>query len=123
MPSRPAPPGRVAPAATPPRLRDVHVFGAIGMVELDYVLGEHGIACLEALRQYFIAMGVWLKPLTRVVCLTPSFTVTNKKLAVPILIMLHGLYRYNLRRGKDYKDYATERYANKSTFSSKVFNG
>ncbi len=56
-------------------VRDVRVLGAIGVVELERVDD------LEALRRAFLAHDVWVRPLGRVVYLTPAFTITDEDLA------------------------------------------
>ncbi|MDO9335645.1 MAG: adenosylmethionine--8-amino-7-oxononanoate transaminase [Caulobacter sp.] len=55
---------------------EVRVLGAIGVVELDRVDD------LEALRAAFLGHGVWVRPLGRVVYLTPAFTIQDEDLAV-----------------------------------------
>ncbi len=61
-------------------VRDVRVLGAIGVVELEHAPGEHGTPDLDALRQRFVAAGVWLRPFGRIVYLTPAFTVTPEEI-------------------------------------------
>ncbi len=58
-----------------PRVRDVRVKGAIGVVELDR------IDDLNALRQRFIAEGVFIRPFGSIVYLTPAFTIAEDELA------------------------------------------
>jgi len=58
-----------------PGVKDVRVKGAIGVVELDR------IEDLNALRQRFVAEGVFIRPFGTVVYLTPAFTVTEDELA------------------------------------------
>jgi adenosylmethionine-8-amino-7-oxononanoate aminotransferase len=58
-----------------PRVKDVRVQGAIGVVELAQ------IEDLEALRARFISMGVFVRPFGRIVYLTPSFTITPQDLS------------------------------------------
>src|SRR5580704_15591959 len=65
----------LAPCRKMPRVRDVRVHGAIGVVELDR------IDDLAALRRRFIAEGVFVRPFGSVVYLTPAFTVTADELA------------------------------------------
>jgi adenosylmethionine---8-amino-7-oxononanoate aminotransferase len=55
-------------------VRDVRVKGAIGVVELDR------IDDLDALRRRFVAAGVWIRPLSRIVYLTPAFTIAADEL-------------------------------------------
>ena len=50
--------------------------GAIGVVELDRIEN------LNALRQRFIAEGVFVRPFGSVVYLTPAFTITEDELAM-----------------------------------------
>jgi adenosylmethionine-8-amino-7-oxononanoate aminotransferase len=61
----------LAPCAGLPRVRDVRVLGAIGVVELDRIDN------LEALRARFIERGVFIRPLGNVIYLTPAFTITK----------------------------------------------
>jgi adenosylmethionine---8-amino-7-oxononanoate aminotransferase len=54
---------------------DVRVKGAIGVVELDRIEN------LNALRQRFIAEGVFIRPFGTAVYLTPAFTIGDEELA------------------------------------------
>jgi adenosylmethionine-8-amino-7-oxononanoate aminotransferase len=58
-----------------PGVRDVRVKGAVGAVELDRIEN------LNALRQRFIAEGVFIRPFGSIVYLTPAFTITEDELA------------------------------------------
>ena len=53
----------------------MRVAGAIGVVELDRIEN------LNALRQRFIAEGVFIRPFGSVVYLTPAFTIAPDELA------------------------------------------
>jgi adenosylmethionine-8-amino-7-oxononanoate aminotransferase len=57
-----------------PRVRDVRVKGAIGVVELDR------IDDLDGLRARFVEEGVFVRPFGRIVYLTPAFTVVPNEL-------------------------------------------
>jgi len=63
------------PCRTLPGVKDVRVKGAIGVVELDH------IGSLDALRQRFIAEGVFIRPFGNIVYLTPAFTIAADELA------------------------------------------
>jgi adenosylmethionine---8-amino-7-oxononanoate aminotransferase len=52
-----------------PGVKDVRIKGGIGVVELDR------ISDLDALRQRFIAAGVFIRPFDNIVYLTPAFTI------------------------------------------------
>jgi len=65
----------LAPCRDLPRVRDVRVKGAIGVVELDR------IDDVEALRRRFVAEGVFVRPFGSVVYLTPAFTIGEQELA------------------------------------------
>jgi adenosylmethionine---8-amino-7-oxononanoate aminotransferase len=56
-------------------VRDVRVKGAIGVVELERV------PRLDALRQRFVAHGVWVRPFGNVVYLMPPFVIGSDDLA------------------------------------------
>ena len=56
-------------------VKDVRVKGAIGAVELE------SIADVNALRQRFIAKGVFIRPFGNIVYLTPAFTIGDDDLA------------------------------------------
>lgn len=58
-----------------PGVIDVRVLGAIGVVEMERVDD------IEALRAAFLAHDVWVRPLGRVVYLTPAFTIPDDDLA------------------------------------------
>jgi adenosylmethionine---8-amino-7-oxononanoate aminotransferase len=58
-----------------PGVKDVRIQGAIGVVELERIEN------LNALRQRFIAEGVFIRPFDSVVYLTPSFTIAEDELA------------------------------------------
>jgi adenosylmethionine---8-amino-7-oxononanoate aminotransferase len=57
-----------------PRVRDVRVQGAIGVVELDRIEDLH------ALRRRFVSKGVFVRPFGATVYLTPAFTVAPDEL-------------------------------------------
>jgi adenosylmethionine---8-amino-7-oxononanoate aminotransferase len=59
-------------------VRDVRVLGAIGVVELERIENLNG------LRQGFITEGVFIRPFSSVVYLTPAFTIAEKELATLI---------------------------------------
>jgi adenosylmethionine-8-amino-7-oxononanoate aminotransferase len=59
-----------------PRVRDVRVMGAIGVVELDRIDG------INALKARFVEAGVWVRPFRNIVYLTPAFTIGAEDLAV-----------------------------------------
>jgi adenosylmethionine-8-amino-7-oxononanoate aminotransferase len=63
------------PCRNLPGVRDVRVKGAIGVVELDRIEN------LNALRQRFIAEGVFIRPFGNIVYLTPAFTIAEDELA------------------------------------------
>jgi adenosylmethionine-8-amino-7-oxononanoate aminotransferase len=55
-------------------VRDVRVRGAIGVVELDRIEDVY------ALRQRFVAQGVFVRPFGNIVYLTPAFTIEAEEL-------------------------------------------
>ena len=57
-----------------PGVKDVRVKGAIGVVELDRIND------LNALRQRFVAEGVFIRPFGSIVYLTPAFTIADDEL-------------------------------------------
>jgi adenosylmethionine---8-amino-7-oxononanoate aminotransferase len=65
----------LAPCRDLPRVIDVRVKGAIGVVELDR------IDDLDGLRRRFVAEGVFVRPFGSVVYLTPAFTIGEAELA------------------------------------------
>jgi adenosylmethionine-8-amino-7-oxononanoate aminotransferase len=58
-----------------PGVKDVRVKGAIGVVELDRIKD------LNALRQRFVAEGVFIRPFGSIVYLTPALTIAEDELA------------------------------------------
>ena len=67
----------LAPCRKLPGVAEVRVKGAIGAVELDAL----PLARLYALREAFVARGLWVRPFGRVVYLTPAFTIAPSDLA------------------------------------------
>ena len=63
------------PCRALPCVRDVRVLGAIGVVELD------AITDLQAMKDAFVARGVWVRPFRNIVYLTPAFTITPGELS------------------------------------------
>jgi len=66
----------LAPCRGLPRVKDVRVKGAIGVVELDR------IDDLNALRTKFIDQGVFIRPLGNAIYLTPAFTIASDELTM-----------------------------------------
>jgi adenosylmethionine-8-amino-7-oxononanoate aminotransferase len=64
----------LGPCRKLPRVKDVRVRGAIGVVELERVEN------LDALRQRFIDEGVFVRPFGSIVYLTPAFTISEEEL-------------------------------------------
>ena len=64
----------LAPCRDLPRVKDVRVKGAIGVVELDR------IDDLEGLRTHFIEQGTFIRPIANVIYLTPAFTISSDDL-------------------------------------------
>ena len=64
----------LAPARDFPRVKDVRVKGAIGVVELDH------IDDLSALRARFVDEGVFVRPFGNIVYLSPAFTIAPDEL-------------------------------------------
>jgi len=58
-----------------PRVKDVRVLGAIGVVELDR------IDDMNALKRKLVAAGVWIRPFNNILYLTPAFTISQEDLA------------------------------------------
>ncbi len=66
----------LAPCREFPRVRDVRVLGAIGVVELDR------IDAINALKARFVECGVWVRPFRNIVYLTPAITIEPDDLAL-----------------------------------------
>jgi adenosylmethionine---8-amino-7-oxononanoate aminotransferase len=65
----------LAPARGAPNVADVRVLGAIGVVELAAPPDR------AALTEKFVARGVWIRPLGRIVYLTPALVATEDDIA------------------------------------------
>jgi adenosylmethionine-8-amino-7-oxononanoate aminotransferase len=57
-----------------PRVSDVRVKGAVGVVELAAPVP------VDLLRRRFIEMGVWIRPFGNIIYLTPAFTISEDQL-------------------------------------------
>ena len=66
----------LAPCADLPRVRDVRVLGAIGVVEVDAPVDMHKAP------QAFIARGVWVRPFGRLVYVMPPYIIDDDELRV-----------------------------------------
>jgi adenosylmethionine-8-amino-7-oxononanoate aminotransferase len=64
----------LAPCRSLPRVKDVRVKGAIGVVELDH------IDDLNALRHWFLEQAVFIRPIGTIIYLTPAFTISSDEL-------------------------------------------
>ncbi len=69
-----------------PRVRDVRVKGAIGVVELERE------PQLEALRARFVRHGVWVRPFGRVVYLMPPLVIDAEDLAA-LIAAIHDVLK------------------------------
>ncbi len=67
--------GELEPCRHMPRVVDVRVLGAIGVVQLD------AIADMNRLKAALVAEGVWIRPFRTILYLTPAFTATATELA------------------------------------------
>ena len=65
----------LAACARRPGVRDVRVRGAVGAVELETPPD------LAPLKARFVELGVWIRPLGRVIYLTPAFTISPADLS------------------------------------------
>jgi adenosylmethionine-8-amino-7-oxononanoate aminotransferase len=64
----------LAPCRTEPGVTDVRVMGAVGVVEYDAPVD------VQALCRRFVDLGVWIRPMGKVVYLTPPFVVSDGEL-------------------------------------------
>jgi adenosylmethionine-8-amino-7-oxononanoate aminotransferase len=64
----------LAPCRGLPNVKDVRVKGAIGVVELTRMDD------LNALRAHFIEQGVFIRPIEKIIYLTPAFTISSDEL-------------------------------------------
>ena len=71
---------QLAPCRKLAGVADVRVKGAIGVVELLSPSLDNGAIDLDALRQRFAELGVWLRPFGKVVYLMPPFVITPQDL-------------------------------------------
>jgi adenosylmethionine-8-amino-7-oxononanoate aminotransferase len=65
------------PLRSLPKVQDVRIKGAIGVVQIDTNWTE-----IFALREKCIKMGVWLRPFGDVIYIMPPFTITKKELSI-----------------------------------------
>jgi adenosylmethionine-8-amino-7-oxononanoate aminotransferase len=78
----------LAPCRSLPRVKDVRVKGAIGVVEME------NIDNLDGLRARFVEEGVFVRPFGNVIYLTPAFTITAdelQKLIDAVVKIIRGL--------------------------------
>lgn len=73
--------------STLPHVSDVRVKGAIGVVELRDATWEK----MFKLRQVFAQKGVWLRPFTNIIYVTPAFTISEKELGILITAIVEAV--------------------------------
>ncbi len=73
----------LSPLRNHPRVRDVRVKGALGVVEMPMSTDE-----MFAMREAFVERGVWLRPFGDTLYVMPSFTITREDLA-KIIAAIH----------------------------------
>lgn len=66
----------LSPLRNQPRVRDVRVKGALGVVEMPMSTDE-----MFAMREAFVERGVWLRPFGDTLYVMPAFTITREELA------------------------------------------
>lgn len=59
-----------------PKVEDVRVKGAIGVVQVNATLED-----IYSFRKYFVEHGVWLRPFGNVIYIMPPFTITEDELS------------------------------------------
>ena len=64
------------PCRDSPRVKDVRVKGAIGIVEM------HETVAVEALCQQFVERGVWVRPFSNLIYIMPAYIITEQELSV-----------------------------------------
>jgi adenosylmethionine---8-amino-7-oxononanoate aminotransferase len=69
---------QLAPCESWPRVKEVRVKGAIGVVQLEQVTSEE----IKLLRKAFIQKGVWLRPFGDIIYIMPAFTISAKELKI-----------------------------------------
>jgi len=79
----------LAPCRELPRVKNVRVKGAIGVVELDR------IDDLNVMRARFIERGVFVRPIGNVIYLTPAFTIAGDELKILTDAIVHTVRELN----------------------------
>jgi adenosylmethionine-8-amino-7-oxononanoate aminotransferase len=72
-------------AQSHPRVKDVRVIGAIGVIETDQVIN------LAVAQRFFVEKGVWIRPFGRLLYLMPPFIIDKSELSQLCQVLLASL--------------------------------
>jgi len=84
----------LAPARALPRVADVRVLGAIGVIELTAPLR------LERIQQRMLEQGIWIRPFGRLVYAMPPYVIDDaqlRQLCDGMLALVEGLQDEDMR--------------------------
>ena len=76
-------------------IKDIRVLGAIGIIELNIR------ADIEWFQKKFVEKGVWVRPLSKFVYITPQYGISEKDLRILCRVVIDVIYEFaNIRMGK-----------------------
>ena len=68
-------------------VRDTRVFGAIGVVEMDFPVN------VARLQKFFVEKGVWIRPFSNLIYIMPPYIISEEELIILVDSMYEAIIK------------------------------